>query len=251
MVFDMKSRRESVFRPLSTTDGAKYWDHIGFCWDPVQHAVLVAQPNSLNLELVDLTKPDPDPPTILGGRYMRLKTYAPAWSPSGRELAFVKQGDIWIAHREDTSKRVRSGPIVTSDYYSEANRLAALAEFNDAEIGVSLATPFWVDEVAWTGDEKKLVFHYQRQQGSGVSEIGYLDLKPVERTVHGTLSGFKTTVHWLFSEVASPRICPDGKTLSYVKGWNDPAIFLSDWSGKHTRKVIANAANPDWRPLAK
>ena len=190
--------------------------------------------------------------TLLSGEIEEYVA-APAWSPSGKWLTFAKNGDVWIAQRDTENKFV--GDI--EQYYKFAFRLAPLAIFSDAEVGVSDTTPYWVDELTWLGD-RKIVFHFQRQFGSGVSQIGYLDLTPVsqkenEETDWSKWSGFTYKLHWILDGVFSPRICPDGKTLSYVGSWDDldsMGLRVCDWEGKHSKLLIKGAFSPDWRPSA-
>jgi len=129
-----------------------------------------------------------------------------------------------------------------------------------AETGVSLVTPSWVDEIAWTRDERRLVFHFCRVDGSGVAEIGYLDLQPVNKADRvpddwATWSGFKYSVQWILDGVWSPQICPDGATLSFT-AFHEASdgrldLFLGSWDRKERRRILTNAENPDWRPMPR
>jgi len=254
LVFDIATRTERKIYDYDPKEQRTFWDFAGYCWDPLRPAVLIAKPHGTDLALVPFEGTEMQPSAdILRGSYMKLRTYAPAWSPSGQTLAFVKGGDVWMARRGTPSKKGVSilAKGAANDYYDEANRLAPLASFNDAELGASGITPFYVDEVAWTSNERKLAFHYQRVNGTGVSEIGYLDLIPADRSIHTGSAAYRYKVHWLLQDVFSPRICPDGKTLSYIKGYPNPSVYLTDWAGKHSRKLFANATGLDWRSSAR
>lgn len=232
--FDFATRKESVagvatYRPSDYGDC--YLD-----WDPKTRIILCSAINGDGIQLIG------GGGSILKPRNAAWFTYGQRWSPSGKTLAFIRNGDVWIANRDLAQ--------VSSDarnYYDAANRLAPLATFNDIELGASAQTPFWVDDLEWTRDEKRLVFHFQRHGGSGVSEIGYLDLRPGEPDVHNT-SGFSYTVHWILEQVLSPRICPDGKTLSCVTIGQTMDLTVCSWDGHAKRTVLKSVENPDWRP---
>lgn len=189
---------------------------------------------------------------------------SPTWSPTGAMLAFTRNGDVWVASR-DVERSRAAGRLsgsgyeggfadqdgFTVDYYDDARRLAALAVWNDGEIGVSARTPFWVDDLAWTTDERRIAFHFQRIGGSGVSQIGYLELEPVPLSRSwADECGFKVTTHWLTSLdefTFCPRICPDGETLSFInEGYN---LCLADWEGKSRHKLLENVDQFAWRPM--
>ncbi|HTQ09960.1 MAG TPA: hypothetical protein VMI31_07825 [Fimbriimonadaceae bacterium] len=213
-------------------------------WDPRTPIILCASISGDGIQLIGADEGN----TILKAEGV---TYCPRWSPSGRELAFARDGDIWLAHRDLHQIRME-----TFDYYGNANRLAPLAMFNDAESGGSAETPFWVDELEWTRDERRLVFHFQRQGGSGVSEIGYLDLRRTRGTLHSNISGFSYATHWILGKdrmAFSPAICPDGETLSYVAidDNGDLSLYVCAWDGSHRRRILRDVENPDWRPVLR
>ncbi|MFI5387337.1 MAG: TolB family protein [Fimbriimonadales bacterium] len=242
-IFDFATRRDAgagkvAYKP-DDPSGRCYID-----WDPLTSVILCASISGAGIQLIGAGAS-----ILTQGGNSRWLSYCPRWSPSGRELAFARNGDIWLAHRDVT--QVSAEPV---DYYGDANRLAPLAVFNDTERGASVATPFWVDELEWTRDEKRLVFHFQRQGGSGVSEIGYLDLRKAARTNWRSFSGFSYEEHWILGKdkmAFSPRICPDGTTLSCVSyDDGDPSLYVCSWDGKAKRKVLKDVQYPDWRPVS-
>lgn len=258
-VLNLATGKERRVAQFSAKDKASKGTQVYADWDPKHPILLCSTMNTNTVRMVQYTSEHPDEQILHG--ILTLPTYAPAWSPSGKTLAFVRAGDIWVAHAFTNSmgqypdKSV--GWIDANTYYDDAQRLAPLAIFNDAETGASLITPYWVDELAWTRNERRLAFHFRRVGGSGVAEIGYLDLQRVKNSDSvpqdwATWSGFKYTVHWILDDVWSPRICPDGKTLSFTAfheasdGHFD--LFLGSWDGKKRRRILTNVENPDWRP---
>jgi|GEM_PF-2679285 len=244
-VFNFATHKDGLAAPFAY-QLERGWDRCYLDWDPRTPTILCASISGDGIQLIGGTESG----SILTPRNSQWLTYCPRWSPSGRELAFARNGDIWLAYRD--LARVSTDP---GGYYNEANRLAPLAAYNDTERGASVATPYWVDELEWTRDENRLVFHFQRQGGSGVSEIGYLDLRKTAASLPSNICGFSYTTHWILGKermAFSPRICPDGKTLSYVS--NDPddqSLYVCAWDGTHKRRVLRDVENPDWRPNAK
>lgn len=212
-------------------------------WDPRQPVILFGSQSETEIHVFDFIR-------HLGAEVLssgHVVTYCPRWSRSGRWLAFVREGDIWTARREFPI--TESAVDAPRSYWGEARRLAPLAVFNDTA-GGSASTPFWVDDLAWTRDERKLVFHFQRQGGSGVSEIGFLNLSPNRASGWAGQAHFAYTVHWILKRGFFPRICPDGKTLSFVL-WSDPmCLYVCDWTGKGKRLLISDVWYPAWRPIA-
>jgi hypothetical protein len=218
-------------------------------FDPRSGSLVVG--DERGLRVYDLKKPGAYAVILAGGRWI---TDNPAWDAAGVNMAFTRNGDIWIALRGDQDHgqwKVRGGTEGTYiHYYEDARRLAPLAVWNDGEIGCSARTPFWVDDLEWTPDGKRLVFHYQRQGGSGISQVGYLDLEPAgESEDWDDASGFRVKTVWLTGPndlFFNPRICPDGETLSFVN--NTGELFLCDWSGSQMVKVLNDVDQFAWRP---
>jgi len=221
-------------------------------WDPLLPVLLYSGLNSTEVHAVVLSGPvDEGQPQVLFSemRDPGGKNYGAQWSPDGKTLAFLHSGDIWIADR-DPNCLDRSQPFDARDYYWKGRRLAALAQFSEDERSASASTPYWVDEVEWTRNERRLAFHFQRIGGSGVSEIGYIDLSlaPKESLRWEDFSGFRTRTHWLIKEGFFPRICPDGHTLSYVTAFANDTLTLVTWDGKTKRKLFDDVFYPAWRP---
>lgn len=194
------------------------------------------------------------------GQHRRGSVNAVAWSHSGRKMLFTSDGDIWLGERQLNRNDLLKGYRLEVSYV-DAIRLAPLAFFFDGQ-GGSVSTPFWVDDLAWFPDEKSLVFHYQRQGGGGMSNVGFIDLMPVPepKDMHSinkwfnSLSGYKTIIRWLDDSARGPAICPDGLTLSVSKRFKGSVVgefglVLIDKSGNNLKPLIPEAEQAAWRPF--
>lgn len=195
---------------------------------------------------------------IYEGQRRRGYVNATSWSPSGKKFLFTSDGDIWIGIRDQDLMNDLSQGYTMASGYVKARRLAPLAFFYEAP-GGSMSTPFWVDDLAWFGNEKRILFHYQRQGGTGVSKVGIIDLTPVKvsndpdrEDWFDSNSGYRTKVMWLPIYAFNPAICPDGVTLSVTKhaanGNDFFGLILVNNHGHDTVNLIANATEAVWRP---
>jgi hypothetical protein len=176
-------------------------------------------------------------------------------------MLFTSDGDIWLGERQLNLNDLLKGYRLKVSYV-DAIRLAPLAFFFDGQ-GGSVSTPFWVDDLAWFPDEKSLVFHYQRQGGGGVSNVGFIDLTPVSapKDMHSinkwfnSLSGYKIEIRWLDDSASGPAICPDGLTVSVSKDFKGSAVgefglVLIDKAGNNVKSLIPEAEQAAWRPIS-
>ncbi|MCO5297570.1 MAG: hypothetical protein M9921_12010 [Fimbriimonadaceae bacterium] len=228
-------------------------DRVQMTFDPIQPKLVVAMGEGLRV--FDLDGDPQSPRDILVN--LNWIEGCPTWSPSGSKLAFTRNGDVWIALRnvERWRAAIRDGGGLhdeggySVDYYDDARRLVALAVWNDGETGVSARTPFWVDGLAWTADEKRLIFHFQRMGGSGVSQVGTIDLEPVESGDWELQSGFRTKVTWLTGigeTTLWPQVCPDGTRLSVVR---DGGLEILPWDGSAPQSILGDVWDYAWRPF--
>lgn len=159
----------------------------------------------------------------------------PVWSKSGKKLAFVRNGDIWVAEGEWV--------VVDDDdaqrYEADVRRLAAVASY-DEPTGFPRAS-LWtlsVRHLSWSPDEKYLAYGYRRLGGSGVEEIHLLDIE-------------KGKDQKVIDEGYEPAFSPDGRLLAYStsKGC-EKERFLCIWmislDGKTKQKLVDNAYRPAW-----
>jgi Tol biopolymer transport system component len=154
----------------------------------------------------------------------------PAWSPSGRQLAFTRNGDIWIA-----AAKGGVGGEPPSDW--EAKRVAAVAEFDEPERRVSRDNR-GATRLSWHPDGRRLVYGYDRLQGSGFNELHLLD----------TVSGKDSLV---IRDGLEPCVSPDGSFVLYRSygdacGADRSCICAVTLDGKNRVKLLARGAQPVW-----
>ncbi len=90
----------------------------------------------------------------------------PSWSPDGEEIAFSRNGDIWMAGVESLEE-----PF---EYYQKGElRLLPIATLI-VSYGGSVGSK-GARKISWFPDGKKLVFTVSRMYGSGVGELWTVD----------------------------------------------------------------------------
>lgn len=155
---------------------------------------------------------------------------SPSWSKDGNKLLFVRNGDIWIADRYESSDPLDPpGWTIT--------RLAAVAEYDEATWRANAAN----DEarnLSVSPDGKYLVYSYGRY---------FYDAALHLMRLHGTgessklLTSEETTSMW-------PSFSPDSKYVVYQSP-DDSGKFaiwvLSIETGNRIR-LIANGQQPAW-----
>jgi Tol biopolymer transport system component len=169
-----------------------------------------------------------------GAHYAYSHQDSPAWSKSGKWLAFARNGDIWTATRYD---RRKEGSLWDA-WKWQISRLAAAARFDDPNSRAS-RTNLGVARLSWSPDEKSLAYSLTRLDGSGVWEIHLLrvEAKPddgeptVKKNICLTNNGFDAC----FS--------PDSRSLTFV---NTEGIHLLTTDSKTERILIKNARQPAW-----
>jgi len=154
----------------------------------------------------------------------------PAWSPSGRKLAFTRNGDIWIAAAKGGLDREPP-----SDW--ETRRVAAVAEF-DEPVRRGSRYNQGATRLSWHPDGRRLVYAYDRLQGSGFNEIHLLD----------TLSGKDSVV---VRDGLEPCVSPDGRFILYTAygdacGPDGSCICAVSLDGKNRLKLLPGGSQPVW-----
>jgi Tol biopolymer transport system component len=154
----------------------------------------------------------------------------PAWSPSGRKLAFTRHGDLWIAEVKAESEG--EPPIGW-----EAKRVAAVALYAEASYRASSANR-GATGLSWHPEERLLAFEYARLGGSGFNEIHLLD----------TATGRDSL---LVEDAMGPQFSPDGKYIlywSYAEEQCGKGICICTVSadGKEKHKIISDGKDPVW-----
>jgi len=155
----------------------------------------------------------------------------PAWSPSGKKLAFTRNGDIWMAEAKNESK---GEPL--SGW--EVKRLAAVASY-DEPTNRGSRNNRGATRLSWHPDGRHLVYGYDRLQGSGFNDVRLLD----------TESGKDSTI---IKDALDPYFSPDGRFIVYWTygdeqcGMEGICICAVTSDGKNRQKLVANARDPAW-----
>ena len=154
----------------------------------------------------------------------------PAWSPSATKLAFTRNGDIWIA---EAKGGLQGEP--PSDW--KARRVAAVAEF-DEPVRRGSRDNRGATRLSWLPDGRRLVYGYDRLQGSGFNEIHLLD----------TVSGKDSVV---VGDALEPYVSPDGRFVLY-RAYGDPCgpdgscICAGSLDGRNRVKLLRGGSQPVW-----
>lgn len=167
---------------------------------------------------------------------------APAWSPSGKYLAFVRNGDIWIAYRgdefEERSPLIRPGAHRTWEW--DVTRLLAAAEF-DAPTYRSSRENYGVTCLSWSPDEKRLAYSIRRLTGSGFWEVRVLELDE-----DWSFAERESIVkkQWKIDDGEDPCFSPDGRFIVYwaVEG----VLRVATVDGKQRWDLIEDGDEPAW-----
>src|SRR5579862_6663893 len=108
-------------------------------------------------------------------RFHPSNNNCPAWSPSGKYLAFVRNGDVWIAER---GKLIwpAAPPRPSRDWTVwqwDVSRLDATADY-DAPTYRGSRENYFVTRLSWSPHGDRLMFGRQRINGSGTQDITVL-----------------------------------------------------------------------------
>jgi len=155
----------------------------------------------------------------------------PAWSPSGKKLAFTRNGDIWIAEAKNGSEgEPPSG--------WEVKRLAVVASYDEPTHRGSRHNR-GATRLSWHPDERHLAYGYDRLQGSGFNEVHVLDTKSGNDSI-------------IVKDALDPYFSPGGRFIVYWTygdeqcGIGGICICAVTSDGKNRQKLVANGKNPVW-----
>jgi Tol biopolymer transport system component len=185
---------------------------------------------------VRVSEPQPGKPAVRydlftnGTSFFFADHAHPAWSPSGRELAFTRNGDIWILEAKgELEGEPPSG--------WNAKRIAAVAQF-DEPLGRASRDNRGATRLSWHADGRRLAYAYERLQGSGFNEVHVID----------TLSGQDSVV---VRDGLEPCVSPDGRFILY-RGYGDACgpdgfcICVASLNGKSRLKLVPRGTQPVW-----
>lgn len=169
----------------------------------------------------------------------------PAFSRSGKYLAFARNGDIWLAQRGERRNTYAYAHLEDwGTWQWDVSRLKATADYDDPNYHGSRQN-VGVTGLAWSPDEKHLAYALHRLQGSGYAVVNVLTIKNED----GYISAGAT--RQICDNGTDPCFTPDGKWIAYSQiGYanedNSPGIWFTSLNGKTTRKLISNAEQPAW-----
>jgi len=178
---------------------------------------------------------------ITGFRF--LAQYNPAWSSSGKWLAFTRNGDIWTAQRGDLLEAPDSPQVQQrlSSWGWTFTRFAACAYY-DGATGRASRENEGVTGLSWSPDEKTLAYSIGRLGGSGFEQVRLVE---VGRGKYDNLAGKND---WLLVEDANqPCFSPDGRFIAYVStAPGQSGIWAVTRDGKARSRLVYNADQPAW-----
>lgn len=159
----------------------------------------------------------------------------PVWSPKKPYMAYVAEGDIWVAEQYSDSDGEDTGLLCA--------RFAATAEYdipNDHGSRMNI----YAESLTWSPDGKLLAFCHQRQNGSGVWDLCLLKAPTGDDWNHEHPS-------WqvICSDAGEPSFSPDGRWIAVFRpysddGWNGVCAVSVD--GKKIVKLVKDAWQPSW-----
>jgi hypothetical protein len=164
----------------------------------------------------------------------------PAWSRSGRQLAFTRGGDIWLSTREE-----RMGDEEYAPWNFTTTRLAAVAEASVPTYGGSSCYIIVVTHLSWSPDERSLAYSIRRNGGtSDHNQVHLLRLRARE-------GGLDVRQDRILADSAAwdPCFSPDGRLIAYVDGeapWGSTTVCVVPAGGGKKRVLIRNADEPAW-----
>jgi len=156
------------------------------------------------------------------------QSFGPAWAPDGKQLAFVRYGDIWLATRVD------QGAELPEDmrWGYEVTRLAPLATYDGATYRASREND-GVTHLSWSPDGKVIAYSWQRLGGSGTEEIHLLEVA--------------TGKHWRIAQDAvDPRFSPDGTWIACTARYGKEGVWAISPDGKRHVLLAEDGEQPAW-----
>ena len=169
---------------------------------------------------------------------------APAWSPSGRFLAFVRNGDIWVADRDGsllseglTERASGSRPGAPWTWDWDVFRLAPVAHYDGDAYRVSCEN-YAVTRISWSPDEERLAYAMRRLEGTGFERVRVVRLG-VDQWKKLAVQGERTVAR----EAYEPCFSPDGQHVAYNDGRN---LWVVSVDGEDRHLLVRDADEPAW-----
>ncbi|HEX9415433.1 MAG TPA: hypothetical protein VF895_01860 [Gaiellaceae bacterium] len=155
----------------------------------------------------------------------------PAWSPSGKEIAYVGSGTSTV---ED--EHALEIYVMGSD-----GRNKRRLTFNDV--------PDWAP--SWSPDGNEIVFSRAFRWGRGPHPAVAVYAMRANGTEQWKLARESPNRGAIF--LTNPAWSPDGKTIAYQRSvlteqGGESAIYVMDPDGGNRRRIAGDAADPSWSP---
>lgn len=173
-----------------------------------------------------------------GAGYQFSNQECPAWSRDGKWLAFARNGDVWVTHRQ------KPDPGDFHQFDRDTFRLVAPARFDDPDYRGSRENE-GVKRLSWSPDGRHLAYCFERLGGSGTYSSTVLT---IGRGADGSPRGLgRKAIPGL---AAQPCFSPDGKWIAFGS-WSRngaccPDIWVATLDGRVRRRLITNASEPAW-----
>jgi Tol biopolymer transport system component len=168
----------------------------------------------------------------------------PAWSADGNQMAFTRNGDIWVAVRSQAIGE-SSWPWThrTSESWGwEVTRLAATASY-DAPTHRASRENEYVTHLSWSPDGKHLVYGIRRVNGSGSTGIYLLNVTKTSGEISATPARCELDIG------EDPCFSPDSRFIAYSNSYNNNGtswIFAQSIDGKRIVPLIKDGKEPAW-----
>ena len=196
---------------------------------------------------------DNDESFFLGNVYARITPFTtdsgfvfssyehPAWSHDGEYLAFVCNGDIWIAHNVPDELPNNAGYHI---WRWDSGRLAAVADYDATNDHVSRMN-LGVTRISWSPDDRFLTYSISRLGGSGWDEVHLLSMSL------GTdpwKTDSDTNLDDGSRQSGSSCFSPDGKSIAYSNyaTGESTSIWVMSIADRKRSALILDADYPVW-----